>query len=327
MARFGAHVDRHPDTGWELVHLTYTGDTPEESTSIAFAPEKGSNLLSFKVGGTEYLVDRGKMPNGREMILGTPVLYPSPNRVRNAEFVFEGRTFKFEPNMGPHFCHGMVREVLWQYGEPVIADDYASVDTWISMRPGDPLYERFPIKNTLHITYTLKPGVVRMDWTVTNDDEAARLPFGLAIHPYFPVIGSREQVRVQVPAKKWMEATALIPSGRRLDLADGPADLNQPVSLSELNLDDVFWGLQESKPQVIYYDAIGKKLSLTASDYFPFSVVYTPPPAPFFCVENQSCSTNAHNLHNEGLVEEASLSILNPGESLKAAITFGVTDI
>jgi aldose 1-epimerase len=56
-------------------------------------------------------------------------------------------------------------------------------------------------------------------------------------------------------------------------------------------------------------------------------VVYTPPPAPFFCVENQSCSTNAHNLHNEGLVAEASLSILNPGESLKAAIVFGVSDL
>ncbi len=46
--------------------------------------------------------------------------------------------------MGPHICHGMVREVLWQYGEPVITDDYVSVDTWISMRPGDPSMSAFP---------------------------------------------------------------------------------------------------------------------------------------------------------------------------------------
>ena len=201
MARFGAHVDRHPDTGWELVHLTYTGDTPAENTSITFAPGKGSNLFSFIVGDTDYLAGYRTAPDGTPMIIGTPILYPSPNRVKNAVFVFEGETFKFEPNMGPHFCHGMVKDVPWQYGEPVIADDQVSVDTWITMEPGDSLFERFPIKNSLHLTYTLKPGEIRMDWTVTNDDDARRLPFGLAIHPFFPIIGEREQVRIQVPSK------------------------------------------------------------------------------------------------------------------------------
>ena len=124
-----------------------------------------------------------------------------------------------------------------------------------------------------------------------------------------------------------MEAVELIPTGRRIDLADGPADLNAPKPLSELDLDDVFWGLEKAKPQVIFYDAIGKKLTLTADDYFPFSVVYTPTQAPFFCCENQSCSTNAHNLYNQGLVEEAQLSILEPGEKLEATITFNVTDL
>jgi aldose 1-epimerase len=166
-----------------------------------------------------------------------------------------------------------------------------------------------------------------MDWTVNNEDDSKRLPLVLAIHPFFPIIGTREQVRIQVPSKKWMEAVELIPTGRRLDLADGPADLNAPTPLSELNLDDVFWGLEKAKPQVIYYDAIGKKLVLTADDYYSFSVVFTPTQAPFFCCENQSCSTNAHNLYNQGLADIAQLSILEPGQSLKSTIKFNVADL
>ncbi len=56
---------------------------------------------------------------------------------------------------------------------------------------------------------------------------------------------------------------------------------------------------------MIYYDAIGKKLSLTASDYFAFSVVYTPPPAR----SSASKTIPAHQRpqpHNEGLVDVAS---------------------
>jgi len=123
-----------------------------------------------------------------------------------------------------------------------------------------------------------------------------------------------------------MEAEDLLPTGRLFDLEEGSADMRNPTPLSALDLDDVFWGLEPSQPQNIYYDDIGKKVTLTASEFFTHSVIYTPPSQPFFCIENQSCSTDAHNLYARGLTEESHLTILDPGESLSAWVDISVSD-
>ena len=45
-------------------------------------------------------------------------------------------------------------------------------------------------------------------------------------------------------------------------------------------------------------------------------VVYTPPGRPFFCMENQTCSTDAHNLYSKGLEKEAHLLIAGQGKKV-----------
>lgn len=321
------HYERgkHPQTGWDVISLYCTNDTPAERCVASISPEKGANLLSFQVGGTEYLYGIAQ-PGDTLMLLGTPVLYPTPNRVRNAHFVFDGRTFRFPANNGPHFLHGLVRDVPWACDTPTVGPNGISVTARMAMAPGSGPYELFPIRNTLSLTLTLRPSTVRFDFTVQNDDLERRLPFGLAIHPYFRILGPRESVRLQVPAQKWMEAVDLIPTGRLLDIEEGPADLRQPMSLAQLDLDDVFWGLDEAHPQVIYYDDLGKKVTLRASDFFTHSVIYTPVGRPFFCVENQSCSTDAHNLYAKGFTEAAHLTVLDPGESQTAWIEFQISE-
>ena len=325
MAKFDCRIAEHPDTGWCVAYLSTCGDAPEERTTASFAPDRGSNLFQFQVGGTEYLYGiEGAQDQAR--LLGTPILYPTPNRVRDARFIFEGQTYEFQPNNGPHFIHGLVRDVPWTCDAPILSEEDVSITSRIVFEPGTEIYRSFPIRNTLELTYTLRPNAVRLDLAVHNADDHQRLPFGLAIHPYFRIIGPRQSVRLQVPAAKSMEAVDLLPTGRLVDLEDGPADLRAPGSLADLDLDDVFWGLEASKPQVIYYDSLGKKVALTASSFFTHSVVYTPQGREFFCVENQSCSTDAHNLHDRGLEREAHLTILDPGESLTAWVEISVSD-
>jgi aldose 1-epimerase len=123
-----------------------------------------------------------------------------------------------------------------------------------------------------------------------------------------------------------MEAEDLMPTGRLVDIEDGPADLRVPIKLSDLDIDDVFWGMEEEHPATIYYDDIGKKLTLHAADFFTHCVVYTPEDQPYFCIENQSCSTDAHNLHVRGFEKAAHLTILDPGTSLTAWIEFRISD-
>jgi len=320
MTPYSYRHDKHAETGWAAVRLSFA-DAGQEHATAQVAPAMGSNLLSLQVDGQAYLYSR---PTGSPF-LGTPVLYPTPNRVRDAQFTFGGRTFKFVPNNGPNLIHGLVRDQPWECVEPVISAESISITTRIAFEPGKGIYELFPIRNTLELTFTLKPHSMRLDFTVRNQDNQP-LPFGLAIHPYFPIIGPRESVRLQVPAKKRMEAVNLLPTGRLIGLEGDPTDLRRPRSLAVLNLDDVFWGMELDKPSIIYYDQIGKKLTLTASELFTHSVVYTPQGKPFFCVESQSCSTDAHNLYARGLIKEAHLTILEPGQALTACVEITVSD-
>ena len=312
----------HSETPWQAVRLSCAGGGRQAVAQ--FFPEMGSNLVGLEVDGTEYLYPWAET-QGAPTILGTPVLYPTPNRVRNAQFSWGGRTFSFKPNNGTSFIHGLVRDMPWACDEPRVGEGSVSITTRVRFAPGQAIYELYPIRNTLELTYTLTPGAIRLDFRVVNEDQQL-LPFGLAIHPYFRIIGGRESVRLQVPAKKWMEAVDLLPTGRLVDLDQAPADLRQPASLAKLDLDDVFWGLEPGGPPVIYYDAIGTKVTLRSSELFTHSVVYTPPTRPFFCVESQSCSTDAHNLHARGLEQEAHLTILKPGEALAAWVEIAVSD-
>ncbi|NLF03365.1 MAG: hypothetical protein GX601_20580 [Anaerolineales bacterium] len=310
-------------SGWRTVRLSAIDAKGGARTEVHISPALGCNMLSFAVDGTDYIVAGDLEPEPR--VLGSPILYPTPNRVRDGRMSFDGRSFVFQPNMGPHFIHGLVRDQLWQLDPPCADDDHVCLTARIAFAPGNPIYDLFPIANTLQVTYTVMPGVVRMDWLVRNDDDAQRLPFGLAIHPYFPVIGPRESVRITVPARKWMEAVELMPTGRLVDLAKAPADLRRTTSLGKLNIDDVFYGMQPDRPATIDYDHSGVRLTLLASELFTHAVVYTPQGKDFFCIENQSCSTDAHNLHARGLERAAHLQILEPGQSLEAWIEFRVS--
>ena len=132
---------------------------------------------------------------------------------------------------------------------------------------------------------------------------------------------------MHVPAKRCMEADSLLPTGRLLPPGARSADPTKPVSLAGLDLDDVFWGMRAEQPATITYKALGKRITLQADDWFTHAVVYTPPQAPYLCVENQSCSTDAHNLYARGLTEAAHLTILDPGQTHRASIVFRLDDV
>ncbi len=322
MGNYTFEQARHPVTGWALCRLTCGGQggTPVHS-QIDVCPEQGCNLLSFRVDDRDYLVDLAPGPDGPRL-LGTPILYPMPNRVRDGHLAFGGRSFTFSPNSGPNFIHGLVRERTWQVDAPVLAEDHASLTARYRMEPGEPAYALFPIRNCVEVTFTLRPAALRLGFTVRNEDDARDLPFGLAIHPYFPIIGARSQVRLQVPAQAHMEAVELLPTGRLEPLDGSPFDLRSARTLEGLHIDDVYWGMRPEAPQMIHYDAIGRTMTLSASALYTHSVVYTPAGQPYFCVENQSCSTDAHNLYARGLQDAAHLAILAPGQEVRSWIEF-----
>jgi aldose 1-epimerase len=124
-----------------------------------------------------------------------------------------------------------------------------------------------------------------------------------------------------------MEAVGLLPTGKLLPLDGSPYDIREFTSLEGLKLDDVYWGMVPGKPAVYECRDRGIRVTLEASEIFTHAVVYTPPGRPYFCIENQTCSTDAHNLHAQGLEKEAHLQVLQLGKSARGTVRVRVSRI
>lgn len=320
---FTATTEVDPQSGLKVIAMKYTDPTKlGRSLEARVVPEAGSNLFSFKVDGTELLVQPATL-GLPALRYGFPILFPTPNRVRNSRFTFDGQVFTFKPNERTNFIHGLVHSLPWKSRNPIATHSSASVETFLEWDSKAKDFELFPIRHRLQMNFTLDTEGVKLKFTVENQDEK-RLPFGFAFHPWFQILGPRENTYLQVPAQKHMEAEGLLPTGTLQNLDGSPYDLRIPVSLKNLNLDDVYWGLIPEKPPGYEIREEGLKVSLGASKEFTHMVVYTPAGKPFFCMENQTCSTDAHNLHARGLEKEAHLLIVDKGKSHSGWVYFKV---
>lgn len=311
---FSASVQVDPKSRLKIFVLEYADPARSgKGLEARIAPAAGSNLYSLRVDGLELLVPPVEL-GLPALRYGFPILFPMPNRVRDSRFTFDGRTYTFPPNERTHFIHGLVHSVPWEAGSVSASETSASAETFLNWDSAQPQFALFPIKHQLRMSFTLDAQGVKLAFTVHNRDEK-RLPFGFAFHPWFQILGDRADTYLHVPAEKHMEAEALLPTGRLENLDGSPLDLRRPKSLENLNLDNVYWGLVPEKAAGFEIRSKRLRVTLGASEEFTHMVVYTPAGKPFFCMENQTCSTDAHNLHARGLEKEAHLLIVDKGKS------------
>lgn len=310
---FSARSYTDPATGWEILALQYDDREGRGGRLEArIAPAAGGNLFSLQVDDLELMRQPERMEELAQHRAGTPVLFPTPNRVRDARFSFGGEEFRLPANSGANSIHGLVRSLAWESGVPSATDRAATATAWVDWNDSRPDFGSFPIRHRLTLTYTLHAGGVRIGYAVENRDQRP-LPFGFGLHPWFRVPGRREDVRIFVPADRRMEAVDRLPTGRLLPVGGSAFDLRRPAALTDLALDDVYFGLgPRDRPGFHLLDR-GVRVTLRGSPEFGHLVVYTPADQPFFCIENQTSSTDAHNLFAQGYEEESGLQIVPPG--------------
>jgi aldose 1-epimerase len=321
---FTATVEPDAATGWNVIVLKHAdrGD-PDLSIEARIAPEAGGNLFSFKVGGDELLDHPEKLADLARHG-GMPVLFPTPNRVRDAVMTFQGQTFHFKANDRTNFIHGLVKTRPWQQARPPRADGHEAVAALVlDWDERQPEWSAFPIKHRLTVTYTVEAGGLRIGYRVHNLDRRL-LPYGFGLHPYFRILGARKDVTITVPLDQRMEAVNLLPTGTLLPVAGTPYDLRRPTPLEGLALDDVYFGLTPARRARIHYQSAGLEVTLAASREFTHLVVFTPPRRPIFALEDQTCSTDAHNLWSQGKKAESHLLVLAPGASGHGQVTWSL---
>ncbi len=322
---FSTSVAKDADTGWNIVTLDAANSKkPKNSMSVRICPEGGCNMFSFKVGGTELIYQMDTLSQLFAKTNGTAILYPTPNRIRNGIYVFRGDTLRmsFPGETRPHAGHGLVwDDAAWKYGDPVAGKNSASFTARYVLDDANPRLPAYPFRNVLTVEFTLFRDRVRIAYEVENRDTKP-LGFGFALHPFWNIFGTRDETLIRVPLPWHMDATNMLPSGK-LDRVtkNSKWSLLEPTPLTSLRLDDVYFGATPKSRVDVFWKSIGLELLQRASADFTHVVVYTPDRG-FFCIENQTCSTDALNLYDQGFVKESHLQVVEPGKKTGGRVEF-----
>jgi aldose 1-epimerase len=151
------------------------------------------------------------------------------NRIGNARFELEGKTYTIPANDGPNALHGGSRgfdKVLWQ-AEP---DDASLKLTYLS--PDGEM--GFPGNLRAEVTYTLTDdNALRMDYRATTD---APTCVNLTNHAYFNLAGAGNgdmlSHEIAIDADRYTPVNEkLIPTGALVAVEDTPFDLRRPTPI------------------------------------------------------------------------------------------------
>lgn len=310
--------------GLKLVELTTKDADGKELLALTVAPEAGSNIVSIRYRGIEVLEQPKSFADVHKQDAGIEFLYPTPNRIKNGKLEYKDLKLSFEPNLGAHFIHGLAREYPWSSKTPEIMGDSVVYQTWLIVDEKSPFYRRFPIKNSIMMVISLEGEKVEFTFHVENLDQRS-LPFGLAVHPYFKLHGKRSDSSVQLRVANQMEAPDLIPTGKLIPLKKTKyARLPKGMSIEKvLGADTVFWPTTGSamvrEPEI--------QFEIATSKDFGHTVLWAPKKRELFAVENQTSSTDAHNLAHRGRVKESGLIDLEPGAKWKGWVSYHFSPI
>lgn len=265
-------------------------------------PGSGLNVSRLSADGRDLIrYDPVRRSEGRTYAV--PILYPTPNRVRCGRFSFGGSEYSAS-------MHGVAYRSPFSVADRGVSGSSAFLTGELDFAPGTPAFGRFPWNSVLSVTVALSPGKIRWSYRVRNRDRKP-LPYGFALHPFFLRHG---RTVLSVSASAVMESDAeKLPTGRIIPVAGTRFDLRSGADASGIDLDEVYFDEAPIVSNIDYPD-IGLSLTLTASPEFTHVVAYSPAGRDFLCVENQTCSTDAHNLAAAGRAREANLLEVPPGE-------------
>jgi len=211
---FTASKGIYEGQGYEIVILSGAGH------EVRILPVNGFNLYYWTYEGKEIFMEPTDIT-----IFGTkygnPILFPTPNRVKNATYTWAGKTYTMKKRGQDVLIHGLVKDEPFAVTELTADETAARCTARIDIRKAGDIFEGWPWNCSLEVTYILDKDGVHMDVKAANEDETD-MPFGFAVHPYFSKRGDANNCFIRVPVQRYYEADEnMIPTGRILPAKDG----------------------------------------------------------------------------------------------------------
>ncbi|OMP65708.1 aldose 1-epimerase [Domibacillus epiphyticus] len=267
-----------------------------EFFKVIVIPDEGSNIISFfdKKKQMEVLrVPKTKEEyENRRMLYGTPVLFP-PNRIEDAVFKFEQRTYHLEMNRAKEnvHIHGWVHDKKWK----VIRVDHKNniLLTQIQSNDFPSILKQFPHSFVLEMTIELTDSGIIQSLKVRNESDET-MPVGIGYHTtfHFPIEDSKLYMDVDT---YWELNERHLPTGKLLDVPF-KNELKNGMNMKGHAFDDVF-RLTEDHKAIIEHPEHGVTVTYEAVTGFTHWVVFTAGgQEDLLAIEPYSWVTNAPNL-------------------------------
>lgn len=321
---FSSSVDS-PDDSYSVVTLRYTPSDPGSvGLSVSVAPELGSNMFSMKYGKHELIYSDPAVLKAAGFT-GTYVLFPTPNRVRDFTYSWNNKQYVLQKNGKPvDIHHQLVYDQPWNCGKPEIHPDHVSVSTSVTIDKRSHLYPGFPFPCMLTLEYRLYADSVTVTYTVANTGDTP-VPFGFGLHPHFARLSGNDKTLITIPAEVFMQnyPGTMLPDGVLTDVTGTPQDVRTPTPAGNLSLDHVYTDIIPGRYASVDYTTLGFQVLLEASKDLTHIVVYTGNPGAV-CIENQTCSTDAHNLYARGYKKESHLQTVPPHDTRSGSIVYKI---
>jgi aldose 1-epimerase len=274
--------------GDDEIHVLQ-GDNGAEAS---VAPGRGANCVSLRVPCRGEIVELLHGAGGFEgwpMGGRVPVLFPVTGRLFHegemGRYRHKGQVYDLD-------IHGFAKDTPWRVlnagvdaDEPQLVCELESTET---TRAG------YPYDFALRQTFRLEPNGLLLEAEIENRSDRP-MPFSFGYHPYFrapirPGAGERAKCVVRIPGDQYWEMSGGAPTGRLLEL---PGEMNfvdgQPLTGDHLEwvVANLRRGDGEETARTELLDP-GSGLAVCVEfdpGQFETVTVYSPPGAPFVCLE------------------------------------------
>jgi galactose mutarotase-like enzyme len=256
----------------ESAELTLRDD--ETAAVVTIVPARGGLVTRFDIGerrvlfmDQETLRDPGKNVRG-----GVPVLFPSPGKLAQDSWTYEGR-------QGSMKQHGFARDLPWQ-----VTEDSADAAT-LRLVANDQTFPQYPWDFALEQTIFLRGRVLRLEQKITNRSDTV-MPFGFGFHPYFfvPEAAKRDTILVTGATRAFDNVSKQIITLKAIDLTRPEVDLH----LLDLHRPERGSTTSELRSPL-------GMVQLRSSPEYTHWVVWTLAGRDFVCLEPWTCPGNALN--------------------------------
>ena len=140
--------------------------------SKAVIAHKGAYLRSLTVNGIEILKES---TDGHQTHGGAALLIPYANRVRNAEYIWNGKEYNLPKNNGGHSIHGLTKELLWS------CESVSESEVTFSLNL---VHDGYPVPLHVVARYRIEEERLVVEFDVENLGSIPA-PIVLGMHPYF----------------------------------------------------------------------------------------------------------------------------------------------